>query len=156
MILSIGGIPLLYLGDELGQLNDYAYRADPAKHDDSRWVHRLPMDWAKAERRHDPATVEGRLYQRLARLIALRQEHPVFAGAAMRVTGTRSDHVFGYERQGSGMRLLVLANFSDQPQMAYVGLEWSGALRDLVTGEAVMHTGAVQVRGYGVMWLVDG
>ncbi len=40
IVLSVGGIPLLYIGDEVGMLNDYAYRADPARADDSRWVHR--------------------------------------------------------------------------------------------------------------------
>ena len=40
IILSVGGIPLIYLGDEVGTLNDYSYRDDPAKVDDSRWVHR--------------------------------------------------------------------------------------------------------------------
>ena len=38
--LSTGGIPLIYLGDEVAQLNDYSYVVDPATADDSRWVHR--------------------------------------------------------------------------------------------------------------------
>lgn len=155
VILSIGGIPLLYLGDELGQLNDYGYRDDPAKHDDSRWVHRPRIDWERAERRHDPGTVEGQLYARLRRLIDLRQQQPVFAGGAMRVIETRSDHVFGYERHGAGQRLLVLANFSDEAQPAYLGLAWGGPLRDLVTGEPVTHTGSVRVRPYGYLWLME-
>ena len=155
VIVSIGGIPLLYLGDELGQLNDYGYRADPAKHDDSRWVHRPAMDWARAERRHDSATVEGRLYQRLAHLIALRREHPVFAGGTLRVAETRSDHVFGYERAHGGQRLLALANFSDHEQPAYLGLAWGGPLRDLVTGETLTHQGALRLRPYEFRWLVE-
>ena len=31
IILTIGGIPLLYLGDEIGQLNDYSYTTIPPK-----------------------------------------------------------------------------------------------------------------------------
>ncbi len=66
VILTIGGIPLLYLGDEIGQLNDYSYYDDPAKADDSRWVHRPFMKWDKADRSAAmPTTIEGRLYQRL-------------------------------------------------------------------------------------------
>ncbi|MEJ5226200.1 MAG: alpha-amylase family protein, partial [Anaerolineales bacterium] len=45
IILTVGGIPLLYLGDEIGTLNDYAYRDDPHKATDSRWVHRPRADW---------------------------------------------------------------------------------------------------------------
>ena len=29
IIMTIGGIPLLYFGDEIGTLNDYSYRGDP-------------------------------------------------------------------------------------------------------------------------------
>ncbi len=50
IILSIGGIPLIYLGDEIGALNDYGYRDDPAKAGDSRWVHRPAADPAGAMR----------------------------------------------------------------------------------------------------------
>ncbi len=41
VIISAGGIPLIYLGDEIAMPNDYRYRDDPNKFDDSRWVHRL-------------------------------------------------------------------------------------------------------------------
>ncbi len=50
IILSIGGIPLLYLGDEAATLNDYSYVNDPAKADDSRWVHRPKTQLAAAHR----------------------------------------------------------------------------------------------------------
>ncbi len=59
IILSIGGIPLMYLGDEIGVLNDYSYVDDPAKAGDSRWVHRPRIDWAQMARRTDPDTIEG-------------------------------------------------------------------------------------------------
>jgi amylosucrase len=116
VILAIGGLPLIYLGDEIGTLNDYAYRDDPAKADDSRWVHRPFMDWARATRRADPATVEGRLYQRLGQLIRLRQNTPVIAGGALRVLDTGSEHLFGFERTHAGERAFVLANFSERLQ----------------------------------------
>ncbi len=73
--LTIGGTPLIYLGDEIGTLNDYSYRDDPAKADDSRWVHRPFADWEKYARRTDLATTEGRIYQGLHRLIDLRLRH---------------------------------------------------------------------------------
>jgi amylosucrase len=116
IILTIGGIPLLYLGDEIGQLNDYNYYDDPAKADDSRWVHRPFMKWAKADRRSDITAIEGRLYQRLRKLIALRQECAALAGGEMDVIETGSDHVFGFVRSNGGERVAVLANFTEQPQ----------------------------------------
>lgn len=45
--MSVGGIPLLYLGDEWATLNDDSYLQDPAKRADARWVHRVRMDWER-------------------------------------------------------------------------------------------------------------
>ena len=55
IVLGFGGLPLLYMGDEIAQRNYYDFVDDPAHADDNRWVHRPPMDWEAAERRH----VEG-------------------------------------------------------------------------------------------------
>ena len=63
VIMSAGGIPLLYLGDEIATLNDYSYKDDPAKKEDSRWVHRPTFDWERAEDRTDESTPQGRVFQ---------------------------------------------------------------------------------------------
>ena len=54
-----GGLPLIYMGDELGLLNDHAWEDDPARREDNRWMHRPAMDWAAAERRGDPRLGRG-------------------------------------------------------------------------------------------------
>lgn len=116
VILSIGGIPLLYLGDEIGTLNDYTYRDDPAKADDSRWVHRPRADWKRYAERDDPNTVPGRLYRALSHLIHLRKSTPALAGHDTTFLEIGNPHVFAYLRQHAGARLLVLASFTEQPQ----------------------------------------
>ena len=60
IIMSYGGIPLLYYGDEIGTLNDGTYLADPAKANDSRWLHRPRIDWNRVEQRHSHGSVEQR------------------------------------------------------------------------------------------------
>ncbi|MCI0478061.1 MAG: DUF3459 domain-containing protein, partial [Anaerolineales bacterium] len=115
IIALSGGIPLLYLGDEIGTLNDYTYRDDPVKANDSRWVHRPHFDWARAASRHDPAAVPGKIYLGLKQLLELRRAHEIFFGGKMRVRDTGSEHVFAFERH-NGSRVLVLANFSETPQ----------------------------------------
>ena len=62
IVMTIGGIPLLYLGDETGMLNDYSFRADEAKAHDSRWVQRPAADWTRIERRNENGTLEQRIY----------------------------------------------------------------------------------------------
>jgi amylosucrase len=117
IILTVGGIPLLYLGDEVATLNVYSYRDDPHKAHDSRWVHRPRTDWARHELRNDPETVEGRVYAGLQLLIQLRKEHSVFCGGVLDVLENGNPHVLGFERTHQGKRVVIFANFSEQEQV---------------------------------------
>lgn len=118
VIYSYGGIPVVYMGDELGLANDAGWAADPLHAADSRWLHRPLMDWAVAERRHDLSSVPGRIFQGLlemgrarAGLLALR------AGTPTPLLDTGNRHLLAYTRRHrrSGT-FLALANFSDDPQ----------------------------------------
>lgn len=158
LILSIGGIPLIYLGDEVGWLNDYTYRADPAKADDSRWVHRPLIDWAKMERRHDPEQVEGKIYQRLQQLITIRKATPGFGGNHMTVISMGSDQIFAFIRTHERQRILVLANFTEQEQrlqpneLRLYGLGYT--FWDLIRGQFLpLSEEPVRLEPYQVLWL---
>ena len=56
-MLTQSGIPMLYSGDELGQVNDYSYKNDPEKCADSRYIHRGKLPWELAEDKEDVTTV---------------------------------------------------------------------------------------------------
>lgn len=116
IILTTGGIPLLYLGDEIGTLNDYSYQNDPFKAHDSRWVHRPRADWKKYALRHHPQSIEGRIFQRLRQLIELRKNTEAFSGGELRILETENLHTLGFERRFASQRALVFANFSEQEQ----------------------------------------
>jgi amylosucrase len=113
VILTIGGIPLIYLNDEIGTLNDYNYRDDPAKAHDSRWVHRPVTNWDRVAKRQDRDTVQGKIFQNLKLLIDLRKSNPVFSGGVMQVIDTGDESIFGYVRSAGSARVLALANFSE-------------------------------------------
>jgi amylosucrase len=118
-----GGVPLLYMGDELGLLNDPDWAQDPAHATDNRWMHRPRMDWAAAARRHDPVAVEGRLWAGIRRLVAARRAtRAVHARGRAEPVWTDNDHVFGLLREHAGDRLLVLASFRGEPQPVGLGL----------------------------------
>jgi len=117
IVMTVGGIPLIYLGDEIGMLNDYSYQDDPDKARDSRWVHRPRADWVKYERRNQPETVEGRVYRGLQALLQLRKTFQVFTGGDLTVRDTNHPHVLVFERAGDGQRAVILANFSEQGQV---------------------------------------
>jgi amylosucrase len=114
--ILIGGIPLIYLGDELGVLNDHEWEQDPVKIGDSRWLHRRPFDEHAAESRRDMNTPTGRIYQTMMRLIQLRQQNLAFTRAETEIADTGNRHVFGFFRSNDQYSVYVLANFTEQPQ----------------------------------------
>ncbi len=154
VILSAGGIPLLYLGDEIATPNDYRYRDDPHKQADSRWIHRPYFDWKRAEQREEAAAPEGEMFQGLRYLIDLRRKTPELAGGQALFFDTGNSHVLGYIRSH---RLLVLANFSEREQAvnpdflrAYVSVD---SLFDHISNQAIVTTAAVKLAPYQFMWL---
>jgi amylosucrase len=116
VISCLGGIPLLYLGDELGTFNDYAYRSDPNLASDSRWVHRACFDWEKAGRRHDPNQLEGKIFQGMQRIINMRKKTPALRGNELQVISLDNPHILGFVRSFETQRALIFANFSEAVQ----------------------------------------
>ena len=158
VILSIGGIPLIYLGDEVGTLNDYSYRSDPAKAADSRWVHRPFTNWSRVDQRRDAGSIPGRIYGRLHRLIEVRTASAAFAGGNMQVVDPGNGHVFAYVRQGGEDRVLVLCNFSEYEQRVAANFVRASGLsytfRDLVTGDDVELKEELLLAPYQFVWLI--
>ena len=154
MILAAGGIPLIYLGDEVGALNDYSFTGDPVLALDTRWVHRPPRRWAQEERLlKDASSPQARIRAGLDQLITLRKSCPALAGSTLKVLPLSSDHVIGFERSGGEEILVVLANFSDQAQRADLSAlpgEWG---RDLISGKEIELSGEVELEAYAMMWL---
>jgi amylosucrase len=145
-----GGVPLIYMGDELGLGNDPGWADHPAHAEDNRWMHRPPMDWAAAERRHDLGSVEGRLWSGLCRLAeARRSTRAVHAQGRREPVWTGSDHVFALWREYAGQRLLVLANLTAAPQPAPEILAHERGLE--ITGVAAVPDGRPVRRADG--WL---
>jgi amylosucrase len=165
MIMSFGGIPLLYYGDALGTLNDDSFRDDPQKQSDTRWVHRPSIDWDKAARRNTPGTVEYKIFSALKKMIAVRKEIHVFADFNNRVlidVENPNLFVFGrYHLNKHHEQVLVVANFDSTPQ--YLDLEdlghWApqyGQLVDLYSGESPdTFKKSLVIPGYGFYWLSE-
>ena len=72
------GIPMLYSGDEIGQVNDYTYKNDPEKRVDSRYIHRGKFDWKLADGRKRKGTVQKELFDGIGKLRSIRSEGSVF------------------------------------------------------------------------------
>jgi len=158
LIFAFGGIPLLYMGDELGLLNDTAYRNDPDLAGDNRWMHRPIMDWARAAERHEWWTVPGRIFRGLTSLLAVRRETAALhAQAGSYAVWTHNESVFGLLRDSPRGRVLVLANFSDRPQTVpgyrLHEMLFGGRLIDRLTGRAIESAPGITLEGYEALWL---
>jgi amylosucrase len=166
MILSFGGIPLLYYGDAIGMLNSLEYLADPSKRDDNRWMHRSCFDWNKAKLRHQTGTVEQRIFSTLKKIIALRKETLAFADFDNRqLLILDNPNLLAFSRtdpQNNRNRVLVVSNFNDEAQALPVGaLKSNGfflheTMKDLYSGERIaIENDAVIVPPLSFYWLTD-
>ncbi|NYF16048.1 amylosucrase [Microbacterium sp. AK009] len=156
LALSTGGIPLIYLGDEVGQLNDYGYRDDPAHAADSRWVHRPHRDERAYASRDDPSTAAGRISTRLHALIRARKNSPEFAaGNPLVPFHTSFRQVVGFQRVGADSTILVLGNVGDS-EVLIEPLTFSGFEADateIVSGSSVALAIGLMLPPHGVVWL---
>ncbi|MCW8899978.1 MAG: alpha-amylase family glycosyl hydrolase [Gammaproteobacteria bacterium] len=166
IILSFGGIPLFYYGDEIGQLNDCSFLEDENKAHDSRWTHRPAFDWGKAELRHEKGTIEHKLFNATKKMIAIRKEIPAFADFNNReLIHVENPHLFVFSRfnllRTTG-GVLVVVNFDARPQ--YLELDDPhiksvlsyGHLKDLVSGDTPsMFKGQLVIPPYRFYWLTD-
>jgi glycosidase len=157
VILSIGGIPLIYLGDEIGTLNNYRYRNDPAKVDDSRWVHRPVADVQRYNARKDAQSIPGQIFQGLHHLIRLRKNTKAIGGSLPEFIRTGNSHVFGYIRRKDDDQILFLNNFSESPQrvagntLRLYGLGYQ--FEDVVAGETFSVEEDLELAPYQYVWL---
>jgi amylosucrase len=157
MTLSIGGIPLLYLGEEWGMLNDYDFVKDPAKAGDSRWIHRAKMKWEWLENHGNSDSVQHRIFQSLTDLIQVRKQQEAFAGNQMSIFSTGKPSVIGYVRRSGGHQVLVVANFSEHAQeipgnpVRIAGIH--RVYRDLMTQEVLGTSETISLGPYQFRWL---
>ena len=160
--LGVSGIPLLYVGEEWGMLNDYDFVKDPAKAGDTRWVHRPKMQWEFLEALNEDfeegvAPLRRRIFRSLQKLISIRKTLPALAGQDMELVEVKNDHVLCFVRENSGNRLIVVGNFSDQVQ-TFAGnrLRTAGLGRffqDAITHKTYATSDDLMLPPYEIMWL---
>lgn len=166
VILSFGGIPLLYYGDAIGTLNSLAYLADPAKANDNRWMNRSHFDWNKANRRHENGSVEQRIFSALKQMIALRKEITVLADFDNReLLAVENPHLLVFTRNDPhnfNNHVLVICNLNDAPQTLPIGnLRAHGyftqeCMKDLISGSCIeAENDALILPPLSYHWLTD-
>jgi amylosucrase len=149
LMLFQSGIPVLYSGDEIGQLNDWEYKADPNKVQDSRYLHRGKMMWEQTAMLDHPESVQAKVFRGLEGLERLRKQHRAFSSQADFWTfDTGSDRVLGMARYYQGELLIGCFNFGAAD---YSLKKYSRNIRNLLTGEEIGDTSIIH--GYDFAWI---
>lgn len=117
----IGGLPMLFYGDETGYTNDYAYLGDPDHSYDNRWMHRPMIDWNKNSRINHIDSIESRIFYGTKNLLAIRKKFAAFSDHKNISWLPDEDiHLSAFIRYQEDQKLFCLFNFSPNP----VYLSW--------------------------------
>jgi amylosucrase len=111
----LGGMPMLYYGDELGYTNDYSYQNDPGKSYDNRWMHRPIIDWKKNAKATKANTIEGKIFAGTKKLIQIRKQLPVFRDQKnLTWLAPHNIHVAGFVRSYGNQKVYCIFNFGGE------------------------------------------
>lgn len=162
IILSFGGIPMIYAGDEIATLNDYSYTKDSSKSGDSRWVNRPRQDWNMVNKLENLDLPQSQVYHSLKHLISVRKANAVLADTNNLVLHqSGNNHILVFERtQSSKEGIMVVCNFDENPQvidsgwLMKLGYFTKGNPKDLVAGKKIgVKSGLLELRPYQMIWL---
>ncbi|MBY0536992.1 MAG: hypothetical protein K2P88_14175 [Chitinophagaceae bacterium] len=110
----LGGLPMIFYGDEIGYTNDYSYLQDSGKSYDNRWMHRPIIDWNKNNKKSEEGSVEYQVFQSTKKLISIRRKLDAI-GDYKNLTwlSPHNNHVAGYLRSKDDKKVYCVFNFSD-------------------------------------------
>ena len=156
-----GGIPLIYMGDEIGLLNDYNYVERDELSGDNRWIHRPYMDWEKAGRRHLSGFVEARIFEGVVNIVRARRRTPhLHAQYENFVPETVNPHVFLHVRPHPLGNFLGVYNFSERTQLlqleelASYQISQPHPYDQIEQRHVFVESGQLRIPPYGRYWLV--
>ena len=160
LMASYGGIPLIYMGDEIAMLNDWSYRDEPDKTHDTRWVHRPRMDWDAVKRVQggDSVSPDGRVWYGVKNVMARRKATPeLHAGHPTRIPEPPAKGVFALVHEAPTGSLVCLFNFTEHHVWVpggWVMKQGASQLHDaMADAPARLENGEIVLLPYGHLWL---
>jgi amylosucrase len=158
IILSLGGLPMIYSGDEIATPNNYSYLEDKSKKYDNRWLHRSPMNWGVVAGLSSSTMAPTQVYNQLKKLITIRKETPAFAdNNDLEFLDCANSHLLVYKKtDNQGEEVYVIANFSEFDtvfEKDIFGNNNFTELQDLITDSRVAIDQSTFISAYDVLWL---
>jgi amylosucrase len=158
LIASYGGVPLIYMGDEIALTNDYGYVQRDGEAHDSRWVHRPHMDWHRVQAAEVGDSPEAQVLAGTRHIYARRKATPqIHGGYAARILDTGLSAVFGFARLTPTGNLVCLFNVSET--WHHVPANWLRAqgvtqFHDALSDAPVtLETDTYALPPYGRVWM---
>jgi amylosucrase len=158
-IMSLGGIPLIYYGDEVGFTNDYSYLKDEGKKNDNRWLNRPLINWNKVENRKKEGTIENKIFTSIQKMIKVRKQLKEFYNENnYTIIKNENDHIFSFLREYEGEKTLVLMNVSEHHQVISQEIlnrvNFSHNIYNVYNGENIkIEHGFIKLKPYEFLWI---
>ncbi len=158
IILSLGGLPMIYSGDEIATPNNYDYLNDKSKKYDNRWLHRSSMNWEVVAGLSSSNFVPTQVYNQLKKLIAIRKQTPAFSDDNdLQFLDCANSHLLVYQKTDQqGGTVYVIANFSEFDtvfEKNIFGTNEYTELHDLITDSRIAIHQSTFISAYDVLWL---
>lgn len=161
VIISYGGLPVIYAGDELATLNDYSFENDPIRAKDNRWMHRPKMVWEVAERRKKLGTTQHSTFHQISHLLKLRSNSPEFADFGnCYLVDCHNQHLLSYVRIFDTYKTWVVVNLNDHSEqleyemVEYMGFDAGKDLYDKVSDNKILfNNDKYQLDPYQFVWI---
>lgn len=150
-MFTLSGIPVIYSGDEIGQLNDYSYKDDSVKASDSRYLHRGKFNWELVKKIEDKNSLQSRLYNSIKKLDEIRSSHDIFNSNAHIHTIENDDiALLIIVRSLKEKNMIAIFNFSEYGKTVHLDME--NNYTNLLNGENV-NIDNIPILPYGYVWL---
>ena len=158
--LSIPGVPMIYSGDEIGEINNYSYTQNDETKDDPRFLNRNVFNWEKAKLVETKDSVESKIFNGLRKMIKARGKHIEFSlNSNLEMIDCKDTTVLIFKRYKKNIEegktskkyLLCIINFYEFPRTIHLDIE--GEFKDIISGDIFATLTDITLKPYGWYWL---
>ncbi|SQC68656.1 Sucrose phosphorylase [Listeria fleischmannii subsp. fleischmannii] len=148
ILLTIPGVPAVYVQSVLGSRNDYE-GVEKTQH--NRSINRKKYDYdVIASELAEETSLRHKTFDALTKLIQFRKNEPLFHPDIKMEVLDGGEALFVMKRVNSEEELIVLHNLTNEP--AHFDIE-EGSYMDILTGKSYRGSGTLKLDPYAFYWL---